>query len=122
MNSDDKTIKTFFVCFLVVTFAGIAYLATRISPMTQSANAIDVDLADFKCFGMFNSYDNNVDNSITDNSNNSQDNAVTIRDSFNPGITQTCGNNDGSTSINNTSTCAIGTGAPDIAPSTIGLS
>ena len=105
--------------FLIVTFAGIAYLAARISAMTQSANAIDVDLVDFKCFGMFNSYDNNIDNGVT---YNSQDNPVTIRDSFNPGITQTCGNNDGSTSINNTSTCAIGTGAPDIAPSTIGLS
>jgi hypothetical protein len=84
MNSDDKTIKTISVYFLAVTFAGIAHLATRISAMTQSANAIDVDLADFKCFGMFNSYDNNMDNSITDNSNNSQDNAVTISDSFNP--------------------------------------
>jgi hypothetical protein len=108
--------------FLVVTFAGIAYLATRISAMTQSANAIDVDLADFKCFGIFNSYDNNIDNCITDNSNNSQDNAVTINDSFNPRITQTCGNNEGSTSINNTSTCAIGIGALDIALGTIGLS
>jgi hypothetical protein len=122
MISDDKTIKTIFVCFLVVTFAGIAYLATRISPMTQSANTIDADLADFKCFGMFNSYDNNIDNSVTDNRDNRQDNAVTISDSFNPCITQTCGNNDGSTSINNTSTCEFGTGAPDIAPSTIGLS
>ena len=122
MISDDKTIKTIFVCFLVVTFAGIASLATRISPMTQSANTIDADLADFKCFGMFNSYDNNIDNSVTDNRDNHQDNAVTISDSFNPCITQTCGNNDGSTSINNTSTCEFGTGAPDIAPSTIGLS
>jgi hypothetical protein len=122
MNLDDKTIKSLFLYFIVVTFAGIAYLATRISPMTQSANAIDADLADFKCFGMFNSYDNNIDNSITDNSDNSQDNAVTISDNFNPCITQTCGNNDGSTSIINTSTCANGIGAPDIPPSTIGLS
>jgi len=88
MNSDDKTIKTFFVCFLVVTIAAIAYLATGISSMTQSANAIDVDLADFKCFGMFNSCYNNIDNSVTDNSDNSQDNDVTISDSFNPRITQ----------------------------------
>ena len=86
--------------------------------MTQSGNAIDVDLVDFKCFGMFNSYDNSIDNGVT---YNSQDNAVTISDSFNPSITQTCGNNDGPNSINSTSTCAIGTGAPDIAPSTIGL-
>jgi hypothetical protein len=112
MNSDDKTIKIFFICFLVVTFAGMAYLATGISPMTQSANAIDVDLTDFKCFGMFNFCDNNIDNSVTDNSDNSQDNDVTISDSFNPSITQTCGNNDGSTSTNNTSTCVIGIGAP----------
>ena len=130
MNSSNKMIKTFFVSFLVVTFAGVANLATGMFPLTQSANAIDVDLTDFKCFGMFNNCDNNIDNSITDNSvdnsdnsvndsyndnsDNSQDNDVTISDSYNS--SQNCGNNtaDGTVS-NSTVTCSI---EP---PSTLGL-
>ncbi|WP_144728381.1 hypothetical protein [Candidatus Nitrosocosmicus arcticus] len=120
MNSDSKTIKTIFLGFLVVTFAGVANLATGLFPLTQSANANDIDLADFKCFGMFNSCDNNIDNNVTDNSDNSQDNDVNITDSFNP--TQVCGNNVESTSQGSNTTCVIGIGAPDIAPSTIGLS
>ncbi|HYF98469.1 MAG TPA: hypothetical protein VD815_00100 [Candidatus Saccharimonadales bacterium] len=120
MNSDNKTINTIFLGFLVVSFAGVANLATGIFPLTQSANAIDVDLADFKCFGMFNSCDNNIDNSVTDNSDNSQDNDVNITDSFNP--VQVCGNNVQSTIVNNTSTSTCEIGVPDFAPSTIGLS
>ena len=111
MNSSNKMIKTFFVSFLVVTFAGVVNLATGMIPSMRSANAIDVDLADFRRFGMFNSCetsvtDNRVDNSNSnndnsindsyndnsvDNTDNSQDNDVTISDSFNH--PNTCGNN-----------------------------
>lgn len=80
-------------------------------------------MANFKCFGMFNSCDNNIDNSVTDIS--SQDNDVNITDSFNhvtvPG--QICGNCVESTSINDTSTCTIGdTDISNGSPSTLGLS
>lgn len=127
INSDNKTINTIFLGFLVVTFAVVANLATGIFPLTQSANAIDRDLADLKCFGMFNSCDNTIDNSVTDNSDHSQDNDVTISDSYSPSVTQTCGNNsasENSTAVfsENQVTCEVGIGVPDIAPSTIGLS
>lgn len=117
-------IKTLFLSFLVVTFAGVVNLAKGMFPLMQSANAVDVDLADFKCFGMFNNCDNNIDNGVTDNSvdnsDNSQDNDVTISDRFNP--TNTCGNNSAEgTFSNNTVTCSSDISS-EIAPSTLGLS
>ena len=139
MNSSNKMIKTFFVSFLVVTFAGVVNLATGMIPSMQSANAIDVDLADFKCFGMFNSCETSVTNNSVDNSNSnndnsindsyndnsvdntddSQDNDVTISDSFNPA--NTCGNNSANATFsNNTVSCNNDFGSA-ITPSTLDL-
>ena len=123
MNSDHKRIKIIFVSFLVVTFAGLANLATGVFPLTHSANAIDLGLADLKCFGVGVVCDNSEDNSVTDNS----DNSVTVSDSFNTSISQTCGNNsasENSTAVNtgNNVTCEVSSGVPAFAPSTLSLS
>ena len=92
MKSDNKTTKTIFVGFLVVSFAVVAYLATGIFPLTHSAYAIDLDQVDLKCFGILNSCDNNIDNSVTDNSvtdNSVTDNSDNSDNSINVVITIT---------------------------------
>ena len=106
MISYPKTLGTIFVLTTVMA----------ISPflINIKANAIDIDFDDFKCIAM-----------IGQNISCNEDNDVSITDSFNP-ITapiQFCGNTEGSTAINNTSTCTQG----DIevsngSPSTLGLS
>lgn len=106
MNSYPKILGTIFVLTAVMT----------ISPflINIQANAIDIDFDDFKCIAM-----------IGQNVSCNEDNDVNITDSFNP-ITapiQFCGNNDGSTSINNTSTCTMGDiDVSNGSPSTLGLS
>jgi len=123
MNSHNQTIKTIFASFLLVAFAGIVNMATGIAPTINSANAFDLDLADLKCFGVANYCDNNIDNSVIDNS--SQDNDVNITDSFNP-VTipvNVCGDNEGSTSTNNSVICTISdVDVSNGSPSTLDLS
>jgi hypothetical protein len=114
MNLHQKIIGTISVfSILLVLITGFA------SSIFSSVNALDFDVSDFKCIAAVGNMGDNI--CSEDNSDNSQDNDVTISDSFNPNVTQICGNNDGSTSINNTSTCTIDIGN-SIAPSTLGLS
>ena len=106
MNSYPKTLRTIFV---LTTIMAISPFLINIQ-----ANAIDIDFDDFKCIAM-----------IGQNVSCNEDNNVSIADSFNPIIApiQVCGNNDGSTSINNTSTCTQGgIDVSNGSPSTLGLS
>ena len=116
MNSGYKTINTIFIGILVVTFGGIANIAIGISPMTQTANARELDLDDLKCVGIFLSCENNSSNEITNNNTN------------NVTVTQVCNNNsaEGNVAVAidalNNKTCSIGDMSFDNSPSVLDLS
>jgi hypothetical protein len=116
MNSDFKTFNTIFVGILVVTFAVIANFAIGISPLTQTANAKDIDLDDLKCIGIFFSCEDSSSNEITNNNTN------------NVTVTQVCNNNaaEGNVAVAidalNNKTCSIGDMSFDSSPSVLDLS
>ncbi len=116
MNLDNKTINTIFVGILLVTYAGIANIAIGISPMTQTANARELDLDDLDCFGIFLSCVDNSSNEITNNNTN------------NVTVTQVCNNNvaEGTDVVAvdalNNKTCSIGDMSFDSSPSVLDLS
>jgi hypothetical protein len=130
MNLHQKIIGT------ISVFSIVLVLITGFSPsIFSSVNALDFDVSDFKCIAPVGNIGdnicsednsvtqetNNVDNSITDNS----DHSTTISDSFNP--TNTCGNNSAegtnatATFSGSTVTCNNDFGS-GIAPSTLGIS
>ena len=100
MNSYDKSTKGIFLSFFVMSIAGIANTSTSMFPLVQSVNAMGLDVLGIECVGLVNYCDDNVDNSVTDNrvdnSDNSQDNDVTISDSYDPQYTNNCANTSGS--------------------------
>lgn len=132
MNSHSKRIGTIFVfSILLVLVSGFA------PSMFINVNALDFDVSDFECIAPVGNIGdnicsednsvtqetNNVDNSVTDNS----DDDTTISDSFNTSFTQTCGNNSASenssvVATGNNVTCEIANGVPAIAPSTLSFS
>ena len=130
MNLHQKRIGT------ILVFSILLALVTGFAPsIFVKVNALDFDVSDFECIAPVGNIGdsicsednsvtqetNNVDNSVTDNS----DHNTTISDSFNP--TNTCGNNSAegtnatATFSNSTVTCNIDFGS-GIAPSTLGLS
>ena len=126
MNSQSKIIGTIFVSsillILVIGFVPSLFI---------SVNALDFDVSDFECIAPVGNIGDNIcseDNSVIQETNN-VDNSVTDNSNHNTTIiaTQNCGNNSAAgdntaaTYVNSTSTCTIDFGT-SIAPSTIGLS
>lgn len=135
MNSNNKSTKTIFLSFLIVTFAGIFSVSSF--QLMQSVKAQDFDVPDISCIGVFPCSGNEIGNSVTDNSvndsfNDNSDNSVTISDSFNTDNTNECANTSGSQTQENTTnsteemspqgnTCSITDSPPNFPPSTLSL-